>query len=108
MSYETTKARWEASTPGEWRFIETAPKPGRTPLRGIDADDDPVFELDPYSRPEDLMFAAYAHYDIPALLDVAALSREVVSSLVGVMVPFPVATKIRLLMTALAKFEALP
>lgn len=79
-------ARWQASTPGEW--ITTADSPGSAYDGEIVAvrysADDPtdarldrvltVPELD--DRPDDLIFAAHAHQDIPALVEALTAARR--------------------------------
>lgn len=72
-------ARWQASTPGVWITLAGSPDPNQVYADEVIAvrDDDPetsgldhvltVPELD--DRPADLIFAAHAHQDIPALVE---------------------------------------
>ena len=72
-------ARWQASTPGNWITLAGHPDPNQIYADEVIAvrDGDPetsgldhvltVPELD--DRPDDLIFAAHAHQDIPALVE---------------------------------------
>ncbi len=78
-------SRWTASTPGEW--ITTADSPGSVyygEVVAVHNQDDPDYgtmshvltvpELD--DRPNDLIFAAEAHQDIPFLVSVISESMQ--------------------------------